>query len=201
MVKKVVKPAKKIVKRVTRACSIPPDVRKQTNKIDQAKYPAAFLADKIINAAKDAGLAKKPHQPKAFTKENPGPKRLSRRDEVMQIIGIDRMTRIVDVIAEKAEAGDEHAYSLLYTHLYPKGKPDRHISRTLDEFIAINSLQDYQSNIDMIVKMAAQGELDLDDSELMMRLLVQGKEFRSTAMLTDFEDRLKILNAMAPARK
>lgn len=198
MVKKVVKPAKKIVKRVAKACSVPPDVKKEINRV---KCPDAYLAEKILNAAKDAGLTKKPHQPKAFTKENPGPKRLSRRDEVMQIIGIDRMTRIVDVIAEKAEAGDEHAYSLLYTHLYPKGKPDRHISRTLDEFIAINSLQDYQSNIDMIVKMAAQGELDLDDSELMMRLLVQGKEFRSTAMLTDFEDRLKILNAMAPARK
>lgn len=199
MIKKVIK---KTTARKSSGTQIPPKVSGSKQTIDKTRNTDAYIADKILDAARKGGLSTKKHINSAtFSKENPGPKRMSRRDEAMQIVGASNMTRVMELIRDQALAGVWDCQKYLADLFYPKGKPDKYISRAIDEMIEIHGLKDYQDNIAIVVSLAMKGELDLDDSAVIIAMLKEGKDFNAINTMTEMEERLKVLNAMAPARK
>jgi len=203
MTKRVVKPIKSVAQSISKTKAKAPKVSRIPVSLNRATVPDAFIADKILNAARQAGLGRKKKEATSasFSATTPPIKRLSRRDEAMQIVGAANMARVMELIRDEALKGDWERQKYLADLFYPKGKPDRYITRAVDEMIELNGLKGYQDNIALITSMAMKGDIDLDDSALLIGLLKEGKDFIATNTVIEIEERLKTLNKLAPTRK
>jgi hypothetical protein len=207
MVKKAIKSVKKVTKGDARAVekrAIPSKPEDSTLKDAKnvKSVQATTLTDKLLKAAKAAGIAYKPiPRGRRYTKENPGPKRLSAVEEFAKIFGEENITLLRHKVMERALEGDQFSTQFVLERMYPRQKAERFMRKSISDFITIAKLEDYETNIAMINEGMATGEIDLDDGELIINCLTKGKDFKASKMLDELEDRRQVLESMAPARK
>jgi len=117
-------------------------------------------------------------------------KHLSTLEKSISMWGWNNIANLCTIIMEKALEGDMEAAKIILNRTLPIQKPDRKLRTSINNFIKIGVLQDYEKNIAMVSEKMARGELDLEDGQILIDVLVKGKEFKSSLMIDDMESKL-----------
>lgn len=213
MVKKATKPIKKVTKSGSNnrnpagTKGIPPQAKSPKAQVRPKKITPSLVANKIIGAAKNAGVAHDPGtapfvNPNVKIKPSPeGQRRVSAVTAFIEVFGIDNICKLREKVMEQALAGDWNSQQFILERIHYKYKPEHFMRQSIYDFITISKLEDYETNIAHIIELSAKGEIDLDDGELLVSMLTKGKDFKAARMLDELEERRGILESMAPARK